>query len=199
MRGKLYDTLVELETLKRSASLGTQESPTSAAASNDIDKKRAASSIEDAASNTETKRPRRTCAGKIPHREGEDYNNRTDEKKTDDIETNVVDLTASFHDNSAFLARPTAPLLVARLKYKNFNLAGKKQKDLKAMCKSEGIDSTGSDITMKDRIKRFADYWKSEYDREVHKSKEGVVRDFKKQEEVRAVSVIDSLLGKNQH
>jgi len=191
MRGKLYDTLVELETLKRSASLGTQESPTSAAASNDIDKKRAASSIEDAASNTETKRPRRTCAGKIPHREGEDYNNRTDEKKTNDIETNVLDLTASFHDDSALLARPMVPLSVARLKYKSFNLAGKKKNDLVAMCKSEGIDFTGKEGIMKDRIKRFADYWRSEYDREVQKSKEEVTRDFKKQEEVRAVSVID--------
>jgi len=192
MRGKLYDTLVELQTLKQSASLGTQESPTSAATSNDTEKKRAASSIEDAASNTETKRPRRTCAGNIPQHEGE-------EKKTNDIDTNVVDLTASFHDDSTFLARPMVPLPVARLECKNFNLAGKKRKDLVAMCKSEGIDFTGTDGSLKDRIKRFADYWRSECDREIQTSKEEVVRDFKKQEAVRAVSVIDSLLGNNQH
>lgn len=80
------------------------------------------------------------------------------------------------------------PLSKMRLEIKNFSLTGKRRKDLIKLCRKEGIDDTGSDQVLKDRIKRFADYWKSECDREVHRASETVLKNFNCQEAERAVS-----------
>jgi hypothetical protein len=74
-----------------------------------------------------------------------------------------------------------------RLERKSFNLIGKKKKDLVQMCKQEGIDWSGSDTELKERIQRFADFWRAECDREEHKTREQVLAEFRRQEEIRKV------------
>ena len=199
MRSKLYTTLVELQTLKQSPALEILES--SSVSSGKLEKKRPTSSTTASdtplPSDTPSKRPRRSCVGKklyYTDKDAEDECNQKDEKKTNHDEKDEIDLTASFDNDSKLPVKPVASLpisAVIRLEHKKFNLAGKKRKDLVIMCKAEGIDCIGTDGDMKDRLKRFAEYWRSECDREVQKSKEQMLSNFKQQEASRSGSVID--------
>jgi hypothetical protein len=202
MKSTLYNTLVEMQALKKSIAMEALESSTT---SGELKKKRAASSTAASTADVETssKRPRRTCVGKNTsydeYKEAEDENCHEDEKKTNDGEILKIDLTASLNNDSKLLpvgsVVPLPASSVIRLEQKKFDLVGKKRKDLVSICKSEGIDCTGIDGDLKDRIKRFSDYWRSECDREVQKSKAQMLSDFRRQEAMRSVSDVVSLQG----
>jgi len=198
MKSTLYNTLVEMQALKKSIAMEALESSTT---SGELKKKRAAASTVDV--ETSSKRPRRTCAGKNTnydeYEEAKDENYHEDEKKTNDGEILKIDLTASLNNDSKLLpvgsVVPLPASSVIRLEQKKFDLVGKKRKDLVSICKLEGIDCTGIDGDLKDRIKRFSDYWRSECDREVQKSKAQMLSDFRRQEAMRSVSDVVSLQG----
>ncbi len=188
MRSTLYDTLCELQQFRQSKPLeqieisSPNKTPCTTKRKNDEPLVTSAS-----------KRPRRSCSTNKLYTEDNtkvtiSFN---DEKKSGDSDT--VDLSGSpippTKSQHQVQAPPFAPVPAVRLKPKNFALTGKKRKEIIALCKSEGIDATGSDAVLKDRIKRFADYWKSECDREVHKSAATVVKEFRSMELKRAVSI----------
>jgi len=183
MRSTLFDTLVELQTLKQSSSSSSEVQSGSQSTT-----KRSSPGKSDGPHdcNLSAKRPRRSCAGKKTYNNGEDDGTNNDEKKSDlrdekemmnqSTNFNVIDLSTQSRGNHV------------RLETKNFILTGMNKIKLKALCKKEGIDQSGSEDELKARIKRFADFWKSECDREVHRSRAQVVKDFKEQEVNRAVS-----------
>ena len=151
MRSKLYRSLVELQNFKDKHSSSNATGETSTNGDVVEEKKRStANSYE-----TPMKRPRRACSSRsdISYKDETivELDRDVGEEKKDS--SDVVDLT---QNNDSKKVEPKK-----RLEHKHFNLAGKKRKDLIAMCKAEGIDSSGTDLELKARLKRFADYWRS--------------------------------------
>lgn len=151
MRSKLYRSLVELQNFKDKHSSSNATGETSTNGDVVEEKKRSAANSYE----TPMKRPRRACSSRsdISYKDETivELDRDVGEEKKDS--SDVVDLT---QDNDSKKVEPKK-----RLEHKHFNLAGKKRKDLIAMCKAEGIDSSGTDLELKARLKRFADYWRS--------------------------------------
>lgn len=185
MRSKLFDSLSELQNLKRMQEAGAVKASDSTQPIKHLQN----DTKEDGVSRA-SKRRRQTCDKLDEGDSFEEVTVQIDEKKHDS--SGVVDLcteapmSQASSQNHAPIPTPTT---VVRLEAKNFALAGKKKKELIDLCVREGIDPTGSDDILKDRIKRFADFWRSECDREIQKPAASVLKEFRDQEAKRAVSV----------
>jgi len=194
LRHKLYDTLVELQTLKNQKVQLCKDSANpkdNSSVDLDSNKRTTDDNIQQELPN---KRPKRKCivGNSVSYLEVEPHDDvecvanhhatlsKLNDEKNDDL------WDANEHQMQTMTATKL-PATAVRLERKIFNLIGKKKKDLVQMCKQEGIDWSGSDVDLKERIQRFADFWRAECDREEHKSRQQVLDEFRKQEEVRKV------------
>lgn len=204
LRRKLYETLVELQSLKQQQQLNAANKPTFNPEEKNI---LSMTPLVDATKRTvdnfqndelpSNKRPKRKCTvgNTVSYLEVDQQdddvevveNNHDVACKSKDPqkenEVHIVQTTVT--TNSPATTTTREPATTVRLERKHFILVGKKKKDLVQMCKQEGIDWSGTDGELKDRIQRFADFWRAECDREEHKTREQVLDEFRKQEEIR--------------
>ena len=194
MRSTLFDTLVEFKSLRQLHKLGNVEDNVRSDADgpqNNLKQRARSPSELEVESNRKLKRPRRSCAGNEAYNDCDDENEEiiVEEGSESKNQSSTIDLSSELDPQpvkNSSQEENNNTVEIIKLARKNFALAGKKRKNLISLCRKEGIDETGSDKVLKERINRFADYWKSECDREVHKPANVIVREFRNQEARRA-------------